>query len=89
MGRAGARTQLHADAAGPHASRGRAPARKAASRRPSRRARLDAPRAGPTPTQVPAGAPMGSEVFEALKDDPDLADVFEDVKAHGVTALQK
>ena len=43
----------------------------------------------PTQMQAPAGGPAGAEVFEALKDDPELADVFDDVKANGVAALQK
>jgi hypothetical protein len=32
---------------------------------------------------------MGAQMFEALKDDPDLAEVFEDVKANGMGALKK
>jgi hypothetical protein len=39
--------------------------------------------------QLPAAAPAGEDVFNALKDDPELAEVFEDVKANGVAALQK
>ena len=37
----------------------------------------------------PAGAAAGAGVFAALKDDPELAEVFEDVKANGMGALQK
>jgi hypothetical protein len=43
----------------------------------------------PRAPQMPAAAEAGGEMFEALKDDPDLADVFTDVKENGMAALQK
>ncbi|KAI8473716.1 MAG: flagellar associated protein [Monoraphidium minutum] len=39
--------------------------------------------------QAPQAAPMGPDVFAALKDDPELSGVFEDVKANGAEALEK
>ncbi|GBF96449.1 hypothetical protein Rsub_09248 [Raphidocelis subcapitata] len=39
--------------------------------------------------QSPAGAAAGAEMYEALKDDPDLAEVFADVKENGPSVLQK
>jgi hypothetical protein len=39
--------------------------------------------------QMPSAAAAGGEMFEALKDDPELSGVFDDVKANGVAALQK
>lgn len=35
------------------------------------------------------GQAAGSQLFEALKHDPDLADVFSDVRDNGMAALQK
>jgi hypothetical protein len=43
----------------------------------------------PRAAQSQADPPRSAALYEALKDDSELAPVFEDVKANGPAALQK